>query len=357
MPYEYSSFIGSFTFNGLFDTGTTTGLALDSAFTYESSGDAVFLRFISPVSQTSGDLTVHAWVISVTGSPTDVRAAVYNGAGAADDPDRPQAGGSALATSGATDLSGEAGSWATFTITGLSLTAGATYYILFDNRTATPASNYPVIAYMGTLAIVGGGTYRYANCFRGGYTINGFTADPGGVSTGMGVGVIKFNDGTLLGQPYSGTGSTHANNTNDRGIRIQFTEDIIVSGVMFGWTSAAISGIKINKTDGTNIVTQAADNYQKSRAQSVRFSPVTLLGGVNYDIVITYSANSTTGPIITMGEASPPTDVQNCRLPSLAYVDGSTPGSYDVDNLSLLPVGLIIDSNPAITGAVDYAFI
>jgi len=347
MAYELSV-VPMAALQGAFKTQTITGIALDSAFIYETSGDAWYIRFDAPVGQTTDTLLCYVYCSAITGLPTDVRLALYNGPTAGNDPDRPENAGSPLGTSGAVDLSGAGSTWVTFTITGVSLTQGECYYLILDNRTATPGSNYPTILYKGRFWA--GGDMAH-DLFRSGYSANGFSGDPT-IGTAA-IGVVKFADGTLLGSPYASVGS-HANNQNDRGVRVQFSEDVVVSGAAWGQTATYFVNFEINAAvGGANLVTKVLNVFDGQQFAGCRFAPATLLGGVAYDCVLTLDSSRTTVPnMFAMGEAegSLPADVLSCRPQGWAHVTGATPGSYSVDTSKWMRLSLVIDDNPAIAG-------
>lgn len=342
MAGEYSKFpcwVAASAIGAVFPAAQT--IALDSAFTYESSGDAAFLRFVSPVTQASGALTVYVPVTAVTGSPTDVRAAVYNGPQEGDNANRPEAGGTALATSGATDLSSLAGKWATFTISGLSLTVGQTYFLIVENRTGTPGSNYPTIQYAGRYGAQGVNETGWT----GGNTTNGFTTNPT-VHASVGCWVLKFDDGSLMGNPYAGL-ETHANNTNDRGSRVRFTEDVEISGFQMPQSHSLLTNLRIYVGSTEQFSSPyALDPSIRNVSRIVRFAPITFEKETDYDVVLDPGASSVAGTsTATMFEATPPTDVQDCRPYGVGFCDGSAP--FTPDNTRLMPMCALIASNPA----------
>ena len=117
---------------------------------FETSGDAMGLRFSAQVAQTSGSLTAYVYCTAVTGSPTAMNCQVRKGVQAASAPAStigPEGGGSQLGTPGSdTDFSSAAGSWVELSaVTGVTLELGKTYHMLIENKTTTPASNYPTI--------------------------------------------------------------------------------------------------------------------------------------------------------------------------------------------------------------------
>lgn len=319
------------------DAGSETAYQVDSAWVFETSGEAVFLTFISPVTQSSGTLDFYAHVLgSVTGTPT-YKAELRNGAGAADDPDRPESAGSALATTG--NVTPSADRWSTFSFTGVSLTEGQTYWIVIYNSHATPASNYCSWVWRGALDSNNYNLNMHP-MFISGYTINGFTTDPS-LLTGTAPMVVKFNDGSIIGNPYT-EASSHAGDTNDRGFRLNLTASLKIFGFGVGAGTTAVSGFEINQNT-TNILTVTSDIYAETRSERILFDEITLSASTDYDFVITFGSASTAGTIYYMGETSGnlPADVLACKMIE-GYVDGTTPGSYTLDATKTISGAVII---------------
>lgn len=318
-------------------------MALDAAYVHYTSGDALGCRFLSPITQTSAALTVYAYCsAAVTGSPTDVRCVLRNGPQGTDDIDRPEAADSPLGTSSAVDMSAQsAAGWVTFSIASASLVRGQTYYLLLDNRTATPASNFPTFA---TRALVSLGTSLFHKLFQGIYTTAGYSAD-GTAENYAPAMVIKFSDGSLLGNPYVAP-ETHANNTNDRGMCVTPANDIVVSGCTIGAGATQWSGIKIRVSGGADVITASFDRAGgQVQGAGARFAPTTLSGGTRYDVLATMGSSGIAGPIFTMGEASPPADVQACVWPGAGYCDNTT-----IDATKIMVMALLVDEHPVVAG-------
>jgi len=345
MAYEYSNALSMFV--GASGIASAATFALDSAFTYETGGDALVAAFIAPVGQTNAALKIYAYLTAITGSPSDVRAAIWASA-TSGDPDRPQAGASALATSAVVDLTGASAGWVTFTIASVSLTQGVSYLIIIDNRTGTPASNYPTF---GT---------RYGIGFAGvssvhslGHTADGITTDPTQYADSAAL-VLAFSDGTVLGNPYP-TYANHASNADTRGNRVSFSEDLVISGAWW-YGGSAFTNFKIYATDGTELLSQAIGFREANRIGGVRFAPYTLTGGTEYDCMLTVSGATTNGYIGNTGAGTVPADVTAC-IPSWikGHVSG-TPGSLTPDTAKFMMMGFFIDNNPAIAGTSTVAF-
>jgi hypothetical protein len=317
---------------------STTSFAINDAFVNATSGPAYCFRIVSPVSQTTAALTIYAYLSTKTGSPTAVHASVYAGPSGVMDAQRPDTG-AALATSAAVDVSAQADdSWTTFSIASISLTAGATYWVVIHNATATPASNYPTYwtrRWNGNSALARFAAYT---------TANGFTSDPTIVSAGSEfVACMKFSDGSFLGNPYV-VSTAHASNTNDRGARFVFDADTRVAGIhnstVGGLQNANLTAVKVYQ-GATEIASITPDLSQMTNGGPMYFSDVlTFTGGVAYDVVGKYGGNATAGWRVDAG-MSPPADVAACMASQVQYVDGATPGSYTaVDGLCAIAIML-----------------
>jgi hypothetical protein len=340
MAYDFSRIISP-RFIGVGTIGSATTLALDSAYVHYTSGDVCGCRFMCPVSQTSATLTVYGYVTAVTGSPTAVKCSLYDGPTGAEDVDRPTSA-AALATSADVDCSALAAKWATFTLTA-TLVAGQQYYVLFHNATGTPTSNYPTMQVRALPTTLVGLGLKFIQAMS---ATAGFSAD-GTADSAHPAMVIKFSDGSLLGNPYVTT-AAHANNSNTRGICFTPTEDIVVSGIAFYTAASALNGVKIRlASDHSDVVSATLDRGGALTTYAgTRLAPTTLTGGTRYEAVVTLGSSNSAGAVISMGEASPPADVQACTWPGAGYVDNTT-----IDNLSIMGLCVLIDDNPAISGS------
>ena len=335
-------------FFGAFDDGTPTNSPnIDSALVLGTSGDAWVLRFQALRGQTSATLSLNLYPGAVTGTPT-FEMEIYN---VAADLQRP--GGAAI-SSASSSYSPTVSEWGELTCT-VSLTLDTQYFAVVKNTSADPVNNHAAFRIRGALdswSVFGSGFV--ALTFIDGSTADGFTTDPT-LSAGGTACVLKYSDGTLQGNPYVTDDSAHANNANDRGIRLTPTEDLSVCGVITASLvgTTAIDELRVYTTAGASVVNIATTASSEANSMSGFCDPTTLSGGTAYDTIIGFSASNTAGTIYTMGEieANVPADVLACRPLSCAYVDGATPGSYTVDTSKLFrDIGLMIESYPAISG-------
>lgn len=355
MPDTYSRVVTHTGF-GVSDTGTVTSLQVDTTYTAGSAGEAVGVQFVAPVSQTSATLAFYIYCTATTGSPTfKMEVRTQSGSNANQPNTSP---GGLLATSD--DVTPVAGRWVKFTVT-VSLTRGETYWVIIYNSHATPASNHATLTHRGSLDYVGqnagSGTGSASTFCRSYSTTNGFSTNPS-FNTGTS-GVLVFNETgtkTLLGNPYVATVS-HASNTNHRGSRFRVPAKITISGIqVLLAANTNIASYRIYN-GSTAVVNETATFYGKSLLAGARFAEVDLQPGVDYDVVATFSANTTTGTIYDMGDnaaggANLPADVLACRPPGLAYVDGTTPGSYTARTDQVMLFWLLIDDAPAASGGM-----
>lgn len=331
-------------------TGTT--LALNDNFVNATSGSAYAVRFSAPVGQSSAALTVYAYMTTKTGSPTAITAGIWAGPSGVMDAQRPDTG-AALATV-AVDVSTQSNNtWTTFSISSVSLTAGATYWLVIYNATGTPASNNATYMTRGNTGNMG------LARFPAWTTTNGFTTDPTVVSASSEAPVVlKFSDGSIIGSPYTVT-TAHASNANDRGNRYTFDAATTVSGVILASTmlASSITAVKVYQ-GASEVASVTLDRSQINNAGAVYFSSsVSFAASSAYDVVCKYSGATVQGGYTDAG-TSPPSDVTSCMPAGLQYVDGATPGSYTATNAAT-GIFLLIDNVPAAaggSGAASYGF-
>lgn len=370
MAYEQSAGFPS----GLFPCALDTGVLMyspiiNAALVVHTSGAAWVGKIFALKAQTAGTFTLYVYVGAVTGTP-DYRMQIWDGPTGTDDDDRPMsggAGGADLVSSPSTLSLSSADNTTWVALSGtVTLALGQTYFVLVHNTHATPASNYATFAIRGALDAIGaaalggaaGNIPSVAQAHAAGSTVDGFSAaDPTYNTSGPGSFCIKYTDGTCVGHPWVGS-ETHASNTNDRGERVKFSEDVVVSGTTSVYITTASAAAKIYPASGgAAVATHTLDRHQINNAGTSRFAPARLTGGTSYDLVWTFGSAST-GTVYTMGEvlANVPADVLACVPLGWAYVDGTTPGSYTADASRLWLFGLIIDDNPAIAGGGVFGY-
>jgi hypothetical protein len=326
------------------DFGTkTTGAVIDSAFVKGTSGDSWWGKFVAPLSQTSAALTLYALCGSTAGTVTNAATAlVYNGPTGAEDDDNP--GSTLLGTSStATPVTDQ---WTTFTFSSVTLVSGATYYVIITNTDADPVTNNFAYVTRGAMDGIVSAISRFLEAGTDNVGFSG--AAPAVAAAGQGPFVVKFSDGSIMGHPYTGQ-ATHANATDDRGNRLVLAMDMLISGVQFNGWSANVVGMEINR-GSTNLLSITFDKNTLNNTKMMRFTPILLSAGVEYDVVLIMTG-TTTGSVIVynMTQASPPADVQNSRPSWLkGHVNGSTsPGSYTLDETKCCSTDVVYLVDPA----------
>lgn len=317
------------------DVGAKTGWPVDAAYVFETSGEAVFLRFLATNSQTSGNLDVYFYCNGApTGTPT-YKCELRNGG--TTQSMRPEVGGAQIAVTA--DVSPTTDTWMKFSFTNVSLTTGLQYYLIVYNTHATPVSNYCSWIYRGALDQHG---YATGFPFQTGYTDTGFTTNPTVTSSCTGCAVLKYSNGDIVGNPYVNT-EAHAGNTNHRGIRVTFTADVVTWGLGYiGGGSAVTREMRIYQGASLVVAGQLTE-WAESGDNMIVFADQTLSANTAYDLVLSPGAGLAHGNIYTMGMVTPPADILAAKPQGvLGYVDGATPGSLTLDDSRVLGIFLYI---------------
>jgi len=334
---------------GFGDAGTATSTTINTNFVKDTSGQFIGVHFSSPVSQTSGSLTWYVYCTAQTGTTDLTAAKIYPGPTGTEDDDRPAVGASELATSGTVDASGcGTAQWLTYSFTGVTLTQGNHYWLGVYNTEADPVNNTVSIMTRG----LDDGFLTNATFTTWGVmtTSDGFATDSVNSATQLSPTVLKFNNGSVFGMPYVAAGAAHANNTNMRGMRVYFTEDVKVGCVDMQATDTSFNFNTFEIYDGANSIKSITwDRYSEANSGELCFSSVTLTGGVDYDFVVTFSAADNAGTTHTMGN-NPPADVQVIGQ-NWTYVDGATAGSLTEATTTAWFGTIILDDNPAISSS------
>jgi hypothetical protein len=322
-------------------TMSTTGFALTSSFvngTANGAGTALGIRFVAPATQT-GAFKLYAFMnAAVTGSPTKIRCAVFRGPTDTEDAQRPGDTPTPIAETGDVNVSAQSAStWTEFLINSLSLTAGQTYWAVIHNATTTPGSNYATYLTRGYNNPT---PYR----FSGVTTTDGWKASDGTSITGEPAVVMKFDDGTIFGNPFV-VSNVHANNTNIRGNRYNFQYDIKVRGVVLGLSGTAASALKIYQGT-TEVLSVTLDRSQANSGICVFFNELTLTKNTDYDVVLTFGTNASTSARYDAG-VSPPADVAAALPTTCIAVDGSSTPLTPATDGGCSTFYLIISDYPA----------
>lgn len=305
-------------------------LALDSAYTHNSAGDAYGIRFVAPA---SGSLTdVYVFVTAKTGSPGNLTCELRNySSGTASRP-----GTTAHATqTAAAPASG--GKWVRFTFASpYSVTANTLYWIVIGDA-AGSGSDFCTVQTASPLT----------NAEAGQTVFSPFTS-AAGFSTN-GTNIASYQMPTLCmkigskayGVPYTTTGS-YASSTRKRGWRIEgFTGPVKLRGT---WMNS------VSNCNGTVIfVGSAAPGSTPDLSVgadpngSSWFGPYSCAAATNYRVCITFSSSSAGQGYYQIEDYSAFADVQAC-----AFANGGIYSTIDdgaggwTDEKDKLPKGYLV---------------
>lgn len=264
---------------GATSNGGRTGHPLDSAYTYGSAGDAVALRFVSPVSATLTDALFFVSAIAGTGGSVAV---TLRNASSSTVP-----GTTAHASTTATTSAANKWVKATFG-TPYELVRGVVYFLVINNADGAPTTNYPTVLYRGDFARASDYLQRGT---MGLTTTNGWSTgsernDPCPI-------LLRFGDGTYIGSAYTNQ-TTYASTTNERGLHISgLTEDCVFNSAIWNAGSTNMTGLKIydesQAPGGTTLLTHAFQPLIGALGFTF-FEPFTFRAGKTYRVVLTFVA-------------------------------------------------------------------
>ena len=287
-------------------------VALDSAYLYDTTGDAIALRFMLPAAKTL--VAIHYRITARTGAPGAIQWSVRVAGTSVAKP------GAYAQDLGATDAVGtDAPSavtpalWRTITLTGddrVACPAGVNFLCMGNTDGVDPTLNHvtvmtkfrPSASMQSALDAIADST-------------NGFnTGNSAYIPAGI---VAEFSDGTAVGGPYVAVATT-ASSQNQRGLKCQFDVDTVLLGIGANAGGADISTINVyadgNNPDGTKVLSEATSQQLGELVFKHAFAaPPTLLAGGIYRIVLDYSGNATYPSVITMGAGTVPDGVKACR--------------------------------------------
>ena len=337
------------------DHGNQSAQLINKALA-SGDGDGVAVRFNCPVTTgASGTLTAYFYCTAVGGTPPTLGVQVMLAT------DENTADGTPIGTDTSATVTSAAGQWLSFgAITSCNLTRGATYILMVDNQDGTPVTNTATMQYRAemdggvTAAVDLFGSLRSDDTGWATFTEGNFSIPC----------VIVFNDGSndfILGNPYAGA-ATQSSNQEIRGNRVEFDEDVVISGVNTAGSPLATGIVWVGyifDTTGNILVTMDADALSAD-LNTFRCAPFTLVGGTQYIIAFEPGANSNSGNNTTydMENGTIPTNVQLCGIGEgkwghVGAVAGSPKGSgldATFNDEKLWCLSLIIDNHPAISG-------
>jgi hypothetical protein len=175
-------------------------------------------------------------------------------------------------------------------------------------------------------------------------TANGFTSDPT-VPVGQTPMVLKFDDGSLMGNPYVADGSV-VSGVNYRGNRVIPIADMTVSGIRFSGTAGALFGPSSDigiYQNGVSVTNANIDRAVATENLAHRFDPILLAAGVAYDVVLRPDVGNSTGLVYNMGGGTIPADVKDCKFEGTTLVSGAAVGSLTEDDEAIINFVVVID--------------
>lgn len=302
---------------GAIGTSTKTGANLNNAYTRTSAGNCVLFRFCAPVSAKLKKVLV--FTTGVTGSPGLVVDLCNYTA--------PDTLGS-LIRSVAWNPVG-ASKWASVAFDD-TLVAGTYYWIVVGDPDGN-GGTFAAVAHKGSL-----GSTANQNAALQAYT----SSNGGGTLTSQAAGcvVLVFEDGTTMGQPFTGL-PLIGSSTHERGILINPPQPLVLSGLAGNFVSGnlvnviKIYGPSMNPGDTPLYSLTVDDGF--NTASAIQIPRFILEAGCPYRIVVGFSANSSAPGLYQIEDyASFPTELGAASFLSgaMAYteaVSGAWVDSYD----------------------------
>jgi hypothetical protein len=322
-------------------SATETTLALDSAYTYASAGDAVGAVFLAPESANLTDFWIKVTAYTGTWASTDgvINVQIREGLNGSNIP------GTTLTGSFTITLDGSTTGWIKKSGLSIALTAGTQYFAVIADADGG-ATNYVTLAVRYTASGV--------------HTVGAFSdltvTSTNGYSTagtqngGQPAFLLKVGTNVIGGGAISSV-ATSASSTNERGMRFRAPEDCTLIGFVSTsdnvFFNSNISTLKVY-ADGTSpggstlaSVTTVSIASGTSPMVDVFVLPaasrVDLTGGTWYRVACDYSSATTTPRKCTVG-GSPDSDVLSIALPfggNAHYIEESA-GSWDDTQTSVL---------------------
>jgi hypothetical protein len=323
-------------------------LALDSAYTAGSAGDAFGTRIILTSTLTLNN--IYFYLNAFTGTPAnvnDLNWEIRTTTGNVPDTTAP-----GLVASGTKDPSSATG-WINISGLSQSLTSNTIYWIIV----ADADGNATDFATVGTQGLFG--PYQYVENYWDlslATTANGFSSQSTPISSGLLVCV--FDGGITHGWPYTGT-ATSANTTNRRGLYIDgLTEASGYWGaISFSAGSANFSGVELLAAatipGGTPINTASIFTLDQAgvRNGAVLSSPYTLEKSTPYRFVFTYSAAATHPGKVNIGTGAD-ANLRACRIGRglWYYTESSGTTNWSNDDINALPRMVVLVDDQVATG-------
>lgn len=287
-------------------SGTISTFALDSAFTYGTSGDSISFEYFARESDTLTDFYFYVTAVTGTAGSIQITCEVRN-----DSSGNP---GATVHATQTTTCNGAA-TWSRVTFgTPYSFVTGTKYHIVLSNSSGAPTTDYPTVARNMT---------RFTNNDTNDLTARTSTdGSTWGASSGAALDVLKFSGQDAIGIPYTSATTSYASNTRERGFYIAARAvDWTIYEVRIGSSASSISGGKILKAaTGSSGETPGAGEYAGvyDGSLAIKFgADAVLLAEEAYRLVLTFSGNSVSPQYFEVNDRARYTDVQDAE-----YLDG-----------------------------------
>lgn len=327
--FPFNTNINVVTLGTLNTTSAITAFALDSAFTFGTSGDAVSYDFIAREGTTLTDL--YFFVTAIAGTLGNIQCTIQlrnDNSGIA---------GSTVHASTTCAVNG-ATTWARATFgTPFTLVLGTRYHIVVYNSSGAPTTDYPTIGRINTRFAVSD-----SNDLTCRQSTNGGTSWTSGASKW--IAVLKFGSGSVIGQPYSSASVAYANDTNERGFYIAARAvDLGIAELRpSGTTLASTSAIKLIKSTTAPGASPGSGEYSgtnsTSLGQVVFDANAIALAATAYRLVFAFSGALTEPSYTQINDYARYADVQAAAFAGGLIYGTLGNGSSWTDSPEVLPL-------------------
>lgn len=315
-------------------------LVMDTDYEFLTGGEAIGVKFIAPTGGVTID-KVWAAIANKTGTPTLTCDIALGGT-----IDHPS---SALTGDFATS---NASSWIEFTNfqpTQDPMIGGGVYWVSIGTDAGSGLSSYEIVSDGGPTNF-GLSPSKIWEAYR---TASGWS----GASTALSSPpiVIKFSDGTYMGNPFDTT-TTTASNTHHKGWVITPQVDLVLLGASLTTFSANITDIAVylngKAPDATPDAVSTSDSMSAANLTAFFEDEVTLTAGQTHRIVFRYGVNTAmTVYSNTYGSTATSTRNANPWGGTVYYVSGT--GSTWTGNQDQLPVGAMYFRSSGAAGSTS----
>jgi len=279
--------------------------ALDSAYTFNSAGDAIGWRVVLGAAKTLA--AVYLYVVSATGTAAnvnDLNVEVRNDNGSHASPDR--SGGATLHTSASKDPNGDSSfaGWHQWNPADVALSAGTTYWLIVADADGN-GTDYATILYAADMSPFSwdAGLYGAPQVYPYS-TTNGFASDASDTVRMTSMLVLEFDDGTVLGNARADW-TTSANDANRKGLHFDgLTASLKLWGALLETEAGSPSSLELyaeaTAPGGTTLASGSAALRTTSAAPAgfILSSPYALAAATAYRLVCPTAGSYRVRPFI-----------------------------------------------------------